>query len=121
MTDLKNITRRIILLGSRISESGDIAFGSQTTETPELTETVEVLTFCDCGHKSSNIFRDRFTGAVVCQDNCVVTCSKCNTKVWVEVATKVGEDYFCPDHDTDARWEKVKRLLFSGLTKRKEE
>lgn len=118
MAELKNITRKRIFLGGRVSESGNMAYGSEVTETPELTETVDIVAFCDCGHKeSAKVFRDRFTGLVVCE-NCLVTCAKCQTKVWVGVAKKAwgSEERFCPDCSSGRLLKSLKNILLGGLT-----
>jgi hypothetical protein len=120
MSELKNIRKKRIYLKGPVSSPGKKVLTSVQveTETPDQTVTESVFHTFDCSHHfdPSKIFHCRWTGKVICQD-CTVVCAYCGARAWVEVASKAGSDYFCPDH----KFYLFLKILFGGLTARKEE
>jgi hypothetical protein len=116
---LTNVKKKITRLMGKFSEaSRDGTTSIQTEiESPEGVLTTSEYIVCDCGHHfdPSKIFVDKWSGKTVCEA-CCVTCW-CGRKVWVEVATKVGDAYLCPDHKVSG----MIRLAMEAITKRRED
>ncbi len=97
-TNTKRKRTRIVGTFSEASPDGTISEQTIIERVDGVYECDSYL-LADCGHalKSGEIMRDRWTGRIVCEA-CLVICSRCGRKVWVEVASKIGEAYLCPDH-----------------------
>jgi hypothetical protein len=120
MTDLKNIKKKIIRLLGKFSEIRGNGITSMQTEieSPEGVVTISEYVVLDCGchFDHAKIFVDKWSGKTVC-DSCCCMCAACGQKLWVEMATKIGNAYLCPEH----RFSGTIMLALTELAKRKED
>jgi hypothetical protein len=120
MDEIKNVKKKKIRLMGRYSEAsrdGTTSIQAETETPGEVVTTNEYVAFdCGCHFDPSKLFIDEFTGKVVCQD-CTVTCAhpKCGRRLFVQVATRIGDYYLCPEHQFSGRL----ILAMESLSKRK--
>jgi len=118
MAELKSTKRKTARLLGPLSDSGGITSVITETETPGevLVESSFAMFDCGCAFEPGKIFKDPFTGHVICRD-CTVTCKACGIRFWVIKASRVpgSEDCYCPEHRWIAWLRTLGRTLLKGL------